>query len=502
MPPSELQKRSVYFLIFAGTVTLILILLPQIESVLQNYVLGQFELKIVDDQLRTLNDSEPSMMMSTLFGLALNLFHIAKIVLWMALIIAVVRFVALLLFKTALRGSQSEISTLLRTVISVIVYVVAFFIIFQSQYPRVQLAPLFTGSTIIGIVVGLALQDTLGNLFAGIAMQADQPFQVGDVLTFENKTGGVVEAVSWRGIRIRTFQNKLLILSNSDLGKRPIEVAPKENLNARVVFFNTVYGNSPAKTIQVVREAVRQVDNVSAKIRPVVRIRNFGDSGIDWEVKYWAEDYKRFNDTDALIRQRIWYAFLRENIHFSYPTRTVFMHGADTEQPEDEVLDSTVERLSRIPIFTPLSDEELHKLARASKDRIFAPGEAIVRRGREGNSMFVITRGTVDIQVPQGGETKTVNTLRESDYFGEMSLLTGEPRTATVVAAEETQVLQINKSALKPIFEANPELVDSICRMVEERKQVLDEFSEASTAAESAPGKGVLASIRKFFGLK
>src|SRR4029077_6647953 len=94
-----------------------------------------------------------------------------------------------LIIKTAYRKSvsQSEISTLLKTVLSIVIYIVAFFIIFQSQFPGVELAPLFTGSTIIGIVVGLALQDTLGNLFAGLALQADQPFQVGDVINITGR---------------------------------------------------------------------------------------------------------------------------------------------------------------------------------------------------------------------------------------------------------------------------------------------------------------------------
>jgi small-conductance mechanosensitive channel/CRP-like cAMP-binding protein len=503
MPPSDLQKRSVFFLIFAGTFTLILVFLHFVEPALQEYVLAQFGLSITPEgQVVSTEGPPPGMMTSTLISLVLNLLRIAKIILWMALVILVVRFVALLIFKTALRGSQSEISSLMRTVISVIVYIVAFFVVFQSQYPSIQLAPLFTGSAILGIVVGLALQDTLGNLFAGIAMQADQPFQVGDVVSFSGGAGGVIEAVSWRGVKIRTFQNKLLVMANAELGKASIEVAPKDNLNARLVFFNTLYTNSPAKTMHVVREAVRQVENVSQKIRPIVRIKNLGADGIDWEVKYWAEDYTKYNDTDALVRQRIWYAFQREKIHFAYPTRTVYMHEAEPEQTIDEYLDVTVERLSRIPIFAPLSDEELEKLARASKDRIFAPGEAIVRRGQEGNSMFVITRGSVDVQVLHDTEVKTINTLRESDYFGEMSLLTGEPRTATVVAVEETEVVQINKSALKPIFEANPELVDSICKMIEERRAILNAAVTDKEEKESTRDKGVMASIRKFFGME
>lgn len=502
MPPSELQKRSVFFLIFGGTLTLILVLLPFVESALQEYGLARFGLSVTPEgHVASTDGTPPGMMTSSLISLVFNLFHIAKVIIWMALVIAVVRFVAFLIFKTALRGTQSEIASLLRTVVSVIVYIVAFFVVFQSQYPGIQLAPLFTGSAILGIVVGLALQDTLGNLFAGIALQADQPFQVGDVVAFTNRTGGVVEAVSWRGVKIRTFQNKLLVMSNAVIGKEAIEVSPKDNLNARIVFFNTVYTNSPAKTIHIVREAVRQVENVSSKIRPVVRIRHLGESSIDWEVKYWADDYTKYNDTDALVRQRIWYAFNRENIDFAYPTRTVYMKEAAPEQTIDDYLNVTVERLSRIPIFAPLSDEELEKLARASKDRVFAPGEAIVRRGQEGNSMFVITRGVVDVQILQGSEVRTINTLRESDYFGEMSLLTGEPRTATVIAAEEVEVVQINKSALKPIFEANPELVESICKMIEERRAILDEIAADKTVSVFEEDKGVMASIRKFFGI-
>lgn len=504
MPSRELQRRSIFFVVFAGTITLILILLPIVESWLHEYVLAQFGLAVsMDGQVVATDGIAPTMMTTTLIGLFVNFVHIIKIILWMALVIAIVRYIAFLVYKTALRGAgQSEIGSLVKTVISIIIYILAFFIIFQSQYPNVQLAPLFTGSTILGIVVGLALQDTLGNLFAGIALQADQPFQVGDVVTFANGSGGVIENVSWRGVKIRTYQNKILVMSNAVLGKESIEVAPKGNLNARLVFFNTLYTDSPAKTIQVVREAVRQVENVSQKMRPVVRIRTLADSGIDWEIKYWAEDYSKFNDTDALIRQRVWYAFNREKINFAYPTRTVYMHAEKTEPTLEDYLNTTAERLSTIPIFSPLSDDELQQLALASKNRVYAPGEAIVRRGQQGNSMFVVTRGSVDVQIMQGTEMKTINTLRENDYFGEMSLLTGEPRTATVMAVEETEVVQINKSALKPIFEVNPDLVQSVSEMIEERRLLLNaKVSEEAEEIETRK-RGVMGSIRKFFGIR
>ena len=340
--------------------------------------------------------------------LGLNLFRIIKIFLWMALVISAVRFFTYLIFGTAFRNAaQAEALSLLKTVLSVILYIVAFFIIFQSQYPKVELGSLFTGSTILGIVVGLALQDTLGNLFAGIALQADQPFQVGDVVAITNRGGGVVESVSWRGVRIRTFQNKILIISNAVLGKEMIEVAPRDNLNARIVFFNTV--DIPirrSRTAQVVRDAMRTAENVSQKIRPVVRIRDFGRDGLDWEVKYWLEDYKKYNDTDALVRQNIWYVFNREKIEFAIPDPDR-PHGAEGRGAGYCRGREYHRRPSEPrPDIVPLSDDETERLAHASAARVYAPGEAIVRKGQEGNSMFVIIRGAVKVQIIEAGAYK------------------------------------------------------------------------------------------------
>lgn len=430
---------------------------------------------------------------------------ILRIILGMTIVISAARFVVYLIWHArARRVAQSEASSLLKTVLSIVVYIIAFFIIFQSQYPDVSLAPLFTGSTILGIVVGLALQDTLGNLFAGLALQADQPFQVGDVILLPGRGEGVVEHISWRGVKIRTFQNKFLVVSNSVLGKELIEVAPKNNLNARFVFFNTLYTDSPAKTIQAVREAVRQVENVSPKMRPIVRIRNLAPDGIDWEVKYWLEDYRLQNDSDALVRQRIWYVFQREKISFAYPTRTVYLEKKAAEIPAEEVFNTTAERLNNVSIFAPLSDEETERLANASKSRIYAPGEAIVHRGQEGNSMYVIITGAVKVQIPENDYQKTIGTLRENDFFGEMSLLTGEPRTATVIATEESEVLRIDKEALKPIFESNPTLVTAVSELVEERRELLRVQADAAAKEEEASQTktGVMRSIRGFFGLR
>jgi small-conductance mechanosensitive channel len=515
MAPSELRRKLVFLFTVIGIVTLILIVLPFIEAWVLNNIYAQFNLKVIppdDNVVRVMGVNAegneiygpPGQLPQTFLGLFVNLIKIVKVLLWMTIVIAVVRMIVNLIFGAALRSSpQNEIASLLKTVLSVIIYIVAFFIIFQTQYPNIPLAPLFTGSTILGIVVGLALQDTLGNLFSGIAIQADQSFQVGDTVMIGDRGFGEVESVSWRGVKIRTYQNKLLVMSNSVIGKEIIEIAPKDNLNARVVRFNTIYTNSPAKVIQTVREVVRQVENVSPKRRPKVRIWNLGDNGIDWEVKYWITDYRRFNDTDARIRERIWYAFQRENLDFAYPTRTIYTADqADAADVFVETADEICERIINVSIFAPLSTEETQKIARNCRVRVFAPEEPIIRKGQHGQSMFIIHRGSVNVQIEENGEVKTINHLSVGDFFGEMSLFTGEPRTADVVADAETKVIEIQPNILKPILEENPELVRIISEIIEDRREVLVEVDEEAASAEDPRAKSVLRSIRSFFGLK
>src|SRR5207248_5805136 len=190
-----------------------------------------------------------------------------------------------------------EAPTLVRNIFTLIAFTVLFIIIFKWEYADVNLGALFTTSAIFGVIIGLALQDTLGNFFAGISLHADRPFQVGDVIVVtQQKLTGVVESITWRAIKVRTFQNHIILVSNSLAAREAIEVAPRDNLNARLVFFSTIYTDSPAKTIHIVREAVRDSDNVSDKITPIVRIRQLGDSSVDWEIKYWLDDYAKYND--------------------------------------------------------------------------------------------------------------------------------------------------------------------------------------------------------------
>jgi CRP-like cAMP-binding protein len=289
-----------------------------------------------------------------------------------------------------------------------------------------------------------------------------------------------------------------VLIANSNAAREPIEVCPRDNLNARLVFFNTLYSDSPAKTIHVVREAVREAENVSTKVTPIVRIKNLGDNGVDYEVKYWLDDYAKYNDTDALVRQRIWYAFRRAGLNFAYPTRTLFVERHSHLIQRDG--GAVVERLSAVDIFAPLSVEETGMLAQAAVRHVFAPGEMVIRAGDPGSSMFVVHNGRVRVKVIENGRPRTVATLNEGDFFGEMALFTGEPRTANVVALEETEVLEIGHAAMKRVFDTNPDLVESLSFIIAERRQGLESHLDAAAPASDSSA-GLLSAIKRFFGL-
>ena len=442
-----------------------------------------------------------------LFGQQMGTGEMAKFVklpfvaLWALLAYLGIRFLNAAIFDLAFRFRRGyEAPTLVRNIFTLIAFTILFIVIFKIQYPEVNLGALFTTSAIFGVIIGLALQDTLGNFFAGISLHADRPFQVGDVIVVQQKLTGVVESITWRAIKIRTFQNHIVLVSNSLAAREAIEVAPRDNLNARIVFFSTIYTDSPAKTIHIVREAVRDADNVSDKITPIVRIRGLGDSSIDWEIKYWLDDYAKYNDSDALVRQRVWYALRRNGLTFAFPTRTLYLERPVPVRPvtvEDQIAD----RLSAVDIFSPLSGDELRQLAKATAGHVFAPGETLIRAGDEGSSMFVVHSGRVAVQVPDRGGPRTVAELTEGNFFGEMALFTGEPRTANVVALEETEVLEIGHPAMKHLFETNPGLAESISWTISERQAALAKDSAAvqPSIQETA---GLLSSIKRFFGLR
>jgi small-conductance mechanosensitive channel len=424
---------------------------------------------------------------------------VASVALWMSLALAAVRALNALVFFLFRKRKGYEAPSLMRDIFSLVLYITAFAVILKYHFETLSFGALLSGSALLGVILGLALQDTLGNLFSGISLHADKPFQVGDVITVGKNTG-VLMASTWRAVKIKTFSNHIVLVSNSVIAKEAIEVCPQNGSNARIVTFSAAYTDSPVKVIHVVREVVRECDNVIRYMTPNVRIRNLGDSAVDYEVKYWLIDYARHNDTDALIRQRIWYAFRRSGLTFAFPVRTVHIEQTPAHDGDRRDAETLAELLSAVDIFSPLNSAELNALASNVRGHVFAPGEIIIRAGDSGSSMFVVSRGSVDVRVDSNGTSRMLKRLSEGDFFGEMGLFTGEPRTANVIAADETEVLEIGHDAMKGLFETNPDLVEALSHTINERRAGLDARSDPPTD-EQETHAGILSKIKHFFGL-
>src|SRR5437667_12866798 len=184
-----------------------------------------------------------------------NVFKIPALVLWASLAYFGVRVVNAAIFDFAFRLRRGyEAPSLVRNIFTLIAFTVLFVLIFKSLYSDVQLGAIFTTSAIFGVIIGLALQDTLGNFFAGISLHADRPFQVGDVIVVgQQKHTGVIESITWRAIKLRSFSNHIVLVSNAMAARESIEVCSRGELNARYVYSGTLYTDSPANTIDVFR---------------------------------------------------------------------------------------------------------------------------------------------------------------------------------------------------------------------------------------------------------
>ncbi|MCA1606362.1 MAG: cyclic nucleotide-binding domain-containing protein, partial [Acidobacteria bacterium] len=180
--------------------------------------------------------------------------------------------------------------------------------------------------------------------------------------------------------------------------------------------------------------------------------------------------------------------------------RTLWMERKPKFGAADGDGGAIVERLAAVDIFAPLSTEETRMLAQAATSHVFAPGETVIRAGDPGSSMFVVHNGRVTVQVSENGRPRTVATLSDGAFFGEMALFTGEPRTANVVALEETEVLEISHAAMKQVFDTNPDLVESLSHIIAERRQALAASQDFAAGAKDESA-GLLSSIRRFFGL-
>ena len=409
------------------------------------------------------------------------------------------------------RSELRQAPAILRDVVAAVVGGLILIVLLRASF-GVDVAALVATSAAVSIVLGLALQETLANLFAGLALMLERPFRPGDWIQMGNLIGQV-QQVSWRAVRLQLMrQEDYLIIPNSVVAKSQIvNMSQPRPVHGHAVEISAPSAEPPDRVRRVLLEAVVEVRGVLREPTPRARIARIAGPEIVYQLIYYLEDYPRIDDLQGEVLSRVWYAFRRNGIAMPYPARDVFWRDSVKVAGDARAVETRriAALLHGVDFLEALSSDQLEELASEAQIVPYPAGSAVVSQGDAGDSLFVVAGGRVEVSVhaPGGGPERSLATLGPGDYFGEMSLLTGAPRSATIRAAQEVGLVVLRKDALRPLLVADPTVPERLSKTLARRQAERDDaLHRAVTAEYEGPGgdrAGQLAGLmRRFFGLK
>ena len=376
----------------------------------------------------------------------------------------------------------------------------------------VQLSSVVISSTVVSAVIGLALQDLLKNVIAGIALQAERPFDVGHWVEINRQTGRVVE-MSWRATRVITVDGNYIIYPNANLAQAElINYTLGSPVQALHVQVGVGYSHAPNLVKHVLMEAALASPHVCREPRPSIKLIQYGDYSVTYDIKFWLHSYDNYPEKRDSVMTNAWYHLNRAGIKLPLPIREVYMHQVDPLSEADQHhlhIESLIGTLRSVELFEALDSAELHELAEHVSLQLFSKGERLARQGEHGATFFIIRSGKVRIDVDDVLDDQlaavTVNQLGPGDFFGEMSLLTGAPRGASVIAEEDTEVLVVTQADIAPLLKHNPALPERLgavlARRLEMNQVALASRRTTDTPAEIMSRPTLVHRIRSLFGL-
>ena len=356
-----------------------------------------------------------------------------------------------------------------------------------------------TTGAVSAVVVGFALQDTLGNAFAGLAIQSEKPFNIGHWISVGQHEGRVAE-VTWRATKLRTKTGNFVVVPNSEVAKAAVTNYSEPAAPTRLAInVGVTYDANPNLVKAVVKSALTNCPLVLKAPPPDAMIHDFADSSVVYRVRFWIENFELDEEAMDQVRSSLYYAFKRHAIEIPYPIQAEF----SKELPVVDEVAAASERerlLKGVDLLASLSGEHRAMIARQSRSLEFGDGEAIVREGEPGDSMYIVASGSVAVVLEASGTT--VATIERGGYFGEMSLLTGDPRTASVVAKGDVRVLEIEADVFRQLGDLSAQTVEQVGVAAAARRAELNAArATAKSAAVVEPPANFLARMRRFLHL-
>lgn len=385
----------------------------------------------------------------------------------------------------------------------------------------VELTNIAATSAVVTAVLAIGMQATLGNVIGGVALQLDNSIRQGDWIQLENGRQGRVKEIRWRHTLIETRDYDVIVVPNATLlagsftilGMRDGRQAP----HRMWVHFNVDFRYSPAEVIAAVEKALlaAPMEGVAESPPPNCVCLDFArpenDSVTRYAVRYFLKDLARDDPTSSLVRTRVFAALKRAGIPLAVPAAMRFIEEDGHDRRERKMRQEVQKRIaavSKVEIFQPLTPEELATIAEGLSYAPFAAGEAITKQGAIAHFLYIVTSGTVEVRVRgDSGVETAVKKIDAPGFVGEMGLMTGKPRMATVIALTPVECYRLDKEGFAKIVAQRPEVAADISAVLAQRNVELQMARENCDAAarESriAAEKGeLLDAIRKFFALE
>lgn len=394
----------------------------------------------------------------------------ATVILGAVFLIALVdRYVWELYFK---QRHNVEIPKFVAEIVRVGILVAIVIVVMEYKHHQ-QLSSLLFTSGLAAVILGLAMQDSVGNIIAGLTLQFGKPYKQGDWLMLDKTHAQVIE-INWRATRLKTNDDFVIEIPHRQMaGQTIVNLNRPAAIHAMRISVGADYNAPPTRVKDVLVHATCNAKGVAPIPRPKAYLKNFGDSSIEYEIKFWLEDQTQYFDVCDAIRTNVWYSFQRNGIKIPFPIRTVQLERPSrNKQLEVQTAARTI--LRHQPLFKCLSDEQLDGMLPRGRVVHFGRNEMLIEQGDNGDSMFVLVEGAANVLVERNGHQTHVASLRSGDCFGEMSLLTGERRSASVMATSDCEVVEIGKQVLATSLKDHPDLVEKLSELLAHRQMEND----------------------------
>jgi small-conductance mechanosensitive channel/CRP-like cAMP-binding protein len=363
----------------------------------------------------------------------------------------------------------------------------------------------FTTSGMVIAVVAFAVRSLVADLFYGLTMAIERPFEIGDWIALNDGVVGRVEEMTWRAVKLVTKENVRIVVPNTLLAAEHLvnydQPLPHWRKSLTLVLD---YDVAPGQVDTLLATAVGQVSESLRVGAPDARIVGYSERGVEWELRYWLPDYA----TATTVEQQIQEALLRNlrlaGIRVPRPREELFVGSIERERQTDA--SAGRDWTEHVELLTVLTVEERADLRRRARTHRVAPGTPVVRQGQPGASLFVVQEGLLGVCIETtSGAEEAVGSLGPGAVFGELSLLTGAPRSATVAADTVAVVHELTKDAIEPLLQAHPELAERFAEIVTDRRLADARRARTREARDVAERAGMVnqlvARARAFFGL-